>query len=65
MSSAGSVRPSRSVDDIANLEEQDLGIYVEPGRSGAAILIQAEYVPHYSYSIINFDHCPNFIIVAS
>ena len=43
MSSAGSVRPSRSVGDISGLE-QDVGIYVEPDRTGAEILVQAEYV---------------------
>ena len=45
MSSAGSVRPSRSVGDIASTgeeDEQDTGIYVEPDRTGAALLIQAE-----------------------
>ena len=39
MSSAGSIRQSRSVGDVAGLvEEQDTGIYVEPDRTGAALL---------------------------
>lgn len=44
MSSAGSVRPSKSLGDIASggEDEQDTGIYVEPDRTGAALLIQAE-----------------------
>ena len=45
MSSAGSVHPSKSVGDIASTgeeDEQDTGIYVEPDRTGAALLIQAE-----------------------
>ena len=44
MSSAGSVHPSKSLGDIASAgeEEQDTGIYVEPDRTGAALLMQAE-----------------------
>ena len=44
MSSAGSVHPSKSLGDVASAgeEEQDTGIYVEPDRTGAALLIQAE-----------------------
>ena len=44
MSSAGSVRPSKSLGDIASAgeDEQDTGIYVEPDRTGAALLLQAE-----------------------
>jgi hypothetical protein len=45
MSSAGSVHPaSKSLGDTTSDadEEQDTGIYVEPDRTGAALLIQAE-----------------------
>lgn len=50
MSSAGSVHPSRSLGDLAAAggdggtenEEQHIGIYVEPERTGAALLFKAE-----------------------
>ena len=45
MSSAGSIRPSKSAGDVnvADLsEEQDVGIYVEPDRTAAAVLLQSE-----------------------
>ena len=43
MSSAGSIQLSKSVGDVTGLgEEQDVGIYVEPDRTAAAILLQSE-----------------------
>lgn len=42
MSSAGSIRQSRSLCDLTSLdEEQDVGIYVEPDRTGVAILLES------------------------
>lgn len=43
MSSAGSIRPTKSAGDVADLdEEQDVGIYVEPDHTAAAMLLQSE-----------------------